>query len=198
MCFFSRLPWFIRFPLLGLLAVVLIGPALSVAGTLLPFAIIGGLVWIGVRVLRRVVRRIRGDVDVRRPGWREVLPVAGQRAREAVLWGMDRAQEAAPAIRARAEEAGRGAARVVRRGLGCCQEVAPVVGEHARRAWVGGVSRARVLGRLFVEMVCGGIVGGVAGWFTVGEPEYVFAGALAGVVLGLMAGVPKRQPAAQA
>jgi hypothetical protein len=73
-----------------------------------------------------------------------------------------------------------------------------VVGNQVRRAWAGGVSRARVVGRLALEAVCGGIVGGVAGWFTIGEPEYVFAGALAGVVLGLMAGAPKRSPAAQA
>ncbi len=196
--FLYRIPWFLRFPLLGLLFVLLIGPVMSIAGVLLPFAILGAGVWVFAAVLRRAFAPFWPRVQVRRPAWRQVLPVAGQKARQAVDWGIDRCQEAAPVIRARAEQAGRGACRVMRHGLDRYQEVAPVVGQQVRRAWDGGVSRARVVARLLTEMVCGGIVGGIAGWFAVGEPDYVFAGALAGVVLGLMAGVPRRRPAAEA
>jgi hypothetical protein len=47
--------------LLGIAVIVLIGPALAVAGVLLPFALIGGLAWGAYRFSRTLVRRVRGD-----------------------------------------------------------------------------------------------------------------------------------------
>jgi hypothetical protein len=54
------------FSVLGFLFVTLIGPVLGILGTLLPFAVIGGLVWGGYRVVRRVVvgRRIEPRPEV--------------------------------------------------------------------------------------------------------------------------------------
>ncbi|MFO0846849.1 MAG: hypothetical protein U0797_31535 [Gemmataceae bacterium] len=51
--------------LLGFAVTVLIGPAVAVAGTLLPFALIGGLVWGGYRGSRVLVRRLRTGRRVR-------------------------------------------------------------------------------------------------------------------------------------
>src|SRR6516225_8867426 len=47
--------------LLGFAVIVLIGPALGVVGTLLPFAIIGGLSWAGYRFGRRTLAWLRGE-----------------------------------------------------------------------------------------------------------------------------------------
>jgi hypothetical protein len=47
--------------LLGFAVTVLIGPAVAVAGTLLPFALIGGLAYGGYRLAALAVRRIRGE-----------------------------------------------------------------------------------------------------------------------------------------
>jgi hypothetical protein len=46
--------------LLGFAVTVLIGPALAVAGTLLPFALVGALVYGGYRFGRAAVARVRG------------------------------------------------------------------------------------------------------------------------------------------
>jgi hypothetical protein len=46
--------------LMGFAVTVLIGPVLAVLGVLLPFAMIGALAWVGFRVGRVLVRRIRG------------------------------------------------------------------------------------------------------------------------------------------
>jgi hypothetical protein len=51
--------------LLGFAVTVLIGPAVAVVGTLLPFALIGGLVWGGYRGSRSLVRRLRTGRRVR-------------------------------------------------------------------------------------------------------------------------------------
>ena len=45
--------------LLGTAVIALIGPALAVAGTLLPFALVGGLTWGAYRLCLTLVRRIR-------------------------------------------------------------------------------------------------------------------------------------------
>src|SRR5262245_5121120 len=50
--------------LLGFAVIVLVGPAVAVAGALLPFALIGALAWGGYRFSRAALRRLRGN----RPG----------------------------------------------------------------------------------------------------------------------------------
>jgi hypothetical protein len=47
--------------LLGLAVTVLVGPAVAVAGALLPFALIGALAWGGYRSSRAALRRLRGE-----------------------------------------------------------------------------------------------------------------------------------------
>ena len=47
--------------LLGVAVIVLIGPALAIAGVLLPFVLIGGLAWGAYRFTLELVRRMRGD-----------------------------------------------------------------------------------------------------------------------------------------
>jgi hypothetical protein len=44
------------FAVLGFVAIVLVGPVVGVVGTLLPFAIVGGLVYAGYRSVDRMVR----------------------------------------------------------------------------------------------------------------------------------------------
>src|SRR4051794_39869829 len=61
--------------LLGFAVTVLVGPAVAVAGALLPFALIGALAWGGYRFSRAALRRIWGE----RPGLvvQEVEAAAG-------------------------------------------------------------------------------------------------------------------------
>jgi hypothetical protein len=191
----SGFAWLIRFTVLGLLVTVLIGPVVAVVGMVMPFALVGGGFWLVLRGLRRLVARLRGVPPAELAAWRRVAPaavdVAGQAARRVV----GHCQEAVPALRAGAEQVGRGACRVLRRGFDCCQEAVPVVGSQVRRAVRVGASRAQAAGRLAFEGLCGSIVGGLAAGFCVAaEPEYVFAGAFAGLILGLMAGAPRRAP----
>ena len=56
--------------LIGVAVITLSGPALAVAGVLLPFVLVGGLTWGGYRVARMLVRRVRAGrtrIDVQEP-----------------------------------------------------------------------------------------------------------------------------------
>jgi hypothetical protein len=69
----------VQFSLLGFLAIVLVGPVLGILGTLLPFALIGALVWGGYRGLRRLVAPRRPERE------RPPLPVREVRVEPVAL-----------------------------------------------------------------------------------------------------------------
>ncbi len=67
------------FSVLGFLAIMLAGPIVGVVGTLLPFALVGGLIYGGYHGALRLARRWRKsprDLDVPPPELRRTEPVA--------------------------------------------------------------------------------------------------------------------------
>ena len=73
--------------LLGVAVVALSGPALAVAGTVLPFALVGGLTWGAYRLCRALVRRVFArrtrPAVVDGPASPDPIPVACRAPKEA-------------------------------------------------------------------------------------------------------------------
>jgi hypothetical protein len=152
------------FAALGLATVVLIGPALAIVGTVLPFALVGVLVWGLWHSMRRLAVRTRWDAVQARLSPRRVLPGVRQRACHTIQWGLHRCQDLGPGIRA-----------------------------HFQGAHAGLVVRGRALGQRLVETVSGGLLGALVAWLAVGAvDETVAVSALAGAVLGAL--LPGAQP----
>jgi hypothetical protein len=95
-----KLVWF---TVLGFATVILIGPVLAVLGTVVPFALVGGLVWLAYQGVRRLVGRGRGQ---EKPALPEVLQGARREARRAFAQGIQKCSRWAPAARCRLRAAG--------------------------------------------------------------------------------------------
>ncbi len=163
---FPALRSFCYFTALGLATVVLIGPALAVVGTVLPFALVGVLVWGLWHGARRLAGPTRWDRVAARLAPGEMLPEVRQRAGHAIQQGLRRYQELRPVIRTSFQG--------VRAGL---------------------LVRGRALGHRLVETVSGGLLGALAAWLVVGTvDETVAVSALAGAVLGILLHGAQRQP----
>jgi hypothetical protein len=179
---------------IGLAAVVLIGPVMTVVGTVLPFTLIGGLVWLTARGVRRVAARFRGVSPPLKPALQAVPDVIGG-AKQAVQDGIRKCKDLAPVVRKQVEDVGRGAKEALGQGVHHCREAMPAVCKGARRLGEGVASRARAAARVLTEVVCGGLAGALIGWYAVGGEEAIAVGSLAGVALGVVTSIVSRQPA---
>jgi hypothetical protein len=176
---FSLLRSLCWFTALGFLTLALIGPTMAVVGTLLPFALIGALVWTGWRMAKRLVGRLRGKVPQDLAAL-NVLP-----------------------------QVGRGAQKVLQQGIQQCKTLGPVVCQHVQDAGEkvvrGGravgyrlVERGRAIGHRLVEAFYGGLTGALLAWAAVGAAdETMGVGAAVGAVAGFLISRPKRQPAGE-
>jgi hypothetical protein len=161
-----KLVWF---TVLGFATVILIGPVLAVLGTVLPFALVGALVWLAYKGVRRLAGRGR-----EKPALPEVLQEAGRGARRAFAQGIQKCSGWAPAVRRWPP-----AARCRLRAAG---------------GWVA--ARGRSAGRRLLEILCGALVGALVSWLITGAvDDYTALGALVGAALGFVAGGSKPQPA---
>jgi hypothetical protein len=164
----------IWFTVIGWVALLPIGPVTAVVGTILPFALLGALVWLVWYGLNHAVERFR------QPAVREKL----------------RADRVMPAIGQGARVVGREAGRVFQAGLHRCREAVPVL--RATTPAIGDKMRTflRATARLLVEISCGALLGGLLAWFAVDPAEQTVAiGALLGAAMGFVVGGPKREPA---
>jgi hypothetical protein len=195
LCAARRVVWF---SVLGLLTVVLIGPVLSVVGTLLPFALIGAAVWLVWWGSERLARRFRLGSVRERLANAEVLPAVGRGAKRAVGEGIRQCKEWGPVVCERAWAAGKGAGAMVRDGIQKCEKAAPQMRARMGR-FSETMSRAgRSAVRILVEVGCGASVGALVAWYALGTAEEIVAlGALLGGALGFVVGGPKRQPAGE-
>jgi hypothetical protein len=183
--------------LIGLAAVVLIGPVVAVVGTLLPFTLIGGLVWLGWRGVSRLAARLRGSPPRLEPVLQAVPEVVAG-ARQAVQDGLRKCKELAPAVGEQAKAVGRGAAEVLHKGVDHCRGAVPLVRERARQVRQGVAARGRVVMRVLTEVVSGGLAGTLIAWYAIGSEQAIIAGALAGVGLGVVTSGLGRRPAPEA
>jgi hypothetical protein len=162
--------------ILGLATVVLIGPIAAVVGTVLPFTLIGVLVWLTARGVQRLVARWRGSPAAEKLAEvRAQLPDVARGARQAVENGIRRCRELGPVVC-------EGAREVVQRGARQCRGVVPAIRDGARRLRAHG----RTLWRVATEVVCGSLAGALLCWYAAGSGEIVAAGAAAGAALGLL------------
>lgn len=160
---FRRVIWF---TVLGAAAIVLVGPVLTVAGTILPFALVGALIWLAWRGAARLVSSF------------SLADVRGKLAAETVL-------PAAGAV-------GRRAGCAFRHGVQHCYAAAPVLREQARWMRSKLAAHVRTAVRMLVEIVCGAAVGAVVAWYTMESVEGAVAiGMLVGGALGFVVGGSK-------
>jgi hypothetical protein len=218
---FRKVLWFTA---IGWLTILLIGPVMAVVGTLLPFALVGALVWLAGWGALRAAERFRLTAVRDKLAGNRVLPAVGRGIRVVVGQGVHQCKNAMPAVREGAWRAGRGAGRMFQEGIHHCREAAPAVRE---RAWLVGCGAGRAIRgglhqcgevvpdlkakgrriaektatflraatRIGVEMVCGSVVGGLVAWYAVGQSEEaIAAGALIGAALGFVVGGPAREP----
>jgi hypothetical protein len=188
--------------LIGWATILLIGPVLTVVGTILPFALVGGLVWLGWRGLNYAVERFRPSVMREKLQAERVMPALGHGARivsreagRVFQAGLHHCREAAPALRERACAVGCQAGRIVRDGVHQCREVVPALRE--RSSLIGERMKAflRATGRFLFEVGCGALVGGLVAWVAVDNTEQTVAiGALVGAALGFVVGGTKQEP----
>jgi hypothetical protein len=216
-----RVLWFTA---IGWVTLLLIGPVLTVLGTILPFALLGGVVWLVWSGARRTAERFRLTAVRNKLVENRVLPAVGRGVREVFGQGIRQCKNALPVVCEGAWRAGRGAGKVFHEGLHHCRGAAPAVREHA---WTVGCEAGRAIHgvihhcretapefrargrriaekmaiflraatRIGVEMVCGSVVGGLVAWYTVGQTEQAVAiGALIGAALGFVVGGPTREP----
>jgi hypothetical protein len=192
LCAARRVVWF---TVLGVLTVVLIGPILSVVGTILPFALIGGGVWLAWWGGVRLANRLRWTTVREQLAQKQVLPAVGRGVRRVVDAGIRQCKDLGPVVCERAWAAGKGAGVMLQKGIHHCREAAPNLrarsGQMREKLARAGQAAARIL----VEVSCGAVVGALLAWFTIGTTEEVVAlGALIGGALGFVVGGPKRQP----
>jgi hypothetical protein len=193
LCAARRVFWFTA---LGFLTVVLIGPVLSIVGTILPFALIGALVWFAWGGLRRLAERFRPDAIREKLVPNRVLPAVSRGARRVFQEGIRQCKDLGPVVCERVWQAGSGAGRMLRQGMQHCREVAPVLREQSRRMEGKVATWTRVAARMALEVTCGAVVGGLVAWYAVGPTEESVAiGALIGAALGFVVGGPKHEPA---
>jgi hypothetical protein len=216
-----RVLWFTA---IGWVTLLLIGPVLTVIGTLIPFALLGGAVWLVWWGATRTARHFRLATVQAKLAENRVLPAVGRGAREIWSQGIRRGKNLGPAVCEGACLVGRGAGKVFQEGIHHCRAAAPVLGERAwlvgrgaGRAFQGGIHhcreaapvlcaqgrrmRARMASflraatRIVVEVTCGAVVGGLVAWCAVGTTEETVAiGALVGAALGFVVGGSKREP----
>jgi hypothetical protein len=172
--------------ILGVMTVFLIGPVVTVIGAVLPFTLVGALVWGVWWGVRRLVRRIRLQDLRERIIDNDVLPAVARGAGCAVRQGVRQCKLLGPVVRER-----------VRQGLHHCQEFAPVFRERGQLMGRKAARFARTAARMVVEIACGAAVGGLVAWYTLGSGEQtaIATGALLGGALGFVIGGPKRKPA---
>jgi hypothetical protein len=190
------------FTLLGWVAILLAGPVIGVVGTILPFALVGALVWLVWWGGNYVVERFRPSAVREQLKADRIVPALGQGARivgreagRVFQAGLHHCREAAPALKEHACAFGCGAGRMVREGMQQCREVVPAMRSRGSRFSEKMSAFLRATSRLFLEISCGAIVGGLLAWFAVDNTEQTVAiGALLGAALGFVVGGPKRQP----
>jgi hypothetical protein len=193
LCAARRVFWFTA---LGFLTVVLIGPVLSILGTILPFALVGVLVWLAWSGLRRLAERFRPSVVQEKLVPNFVLPAVGRGARRVFQEGVRQCENYGPVVCERVWQAGSGAGQMLRQGMQHCREVGPALREQARRMEGKVATWTRAAARMVVEGTCGAVVGGLVAWYAVGPTEECVAiGALVGAALGFMVGGSKQEPA---
>jgi hypothetical protein len=173
--------------IIGLITVVTIGPVIAVVGTVVPFTIIGVLVWFAARGVHRLVVRLRGGA-AEKLRLQEVLPQVRRGARLAVEEGIRKCKQVAPVVREGVQVVGRGAAEVLQNGVRHCREAAPAFRERARQVGDRIASRARVVLRVLTEVVSGGLAGALIGWYCFGPAEAIAVASIAGAGLGLLTG----------
>jgi hypothetical protein len=189
----------IGWTILGFIVLLVIGPVIAIVGTILPFALVGFLTWVGYRAVRRVVRHPKvGDLDERVVHLKKKLAPGGEWNR-AACHGCHRAFRAPGAAVAWAVP------KVLR-------FPGSVVAWFARKAWraAGAVlvfagrtlSFAYVQGRMvaviFLEVFCGIAVGGLLGALIDRRismhGELVLPGAAIGAFLGVLVALSTKEP----
>jgi hypothetical protein len=172
--------------IIGVMTMFLIGPLVTVISAVLPFTLVGALVWGAWWGATRLVRRVRLHDLRERIIDTDVLPAVARGAGRAVRQGVHQCKILGPVVRER-----------VRQGLHHCQEFAPVFCERGRQMGQKAVRFARTAARMAVEIACGAAVGGLVAWYTLGSGEQtaIATGALLGGALGFVIGGPKQKPA---
>ena len=102
---------------LGFLTVVLIGPVLSILGTILPFALVGALVWLAWWSLRHLAERFRPSVVREKLAPNLALPAVGRGARRVFQEGVRQCEDFGPVVCERVWQVGSGAGRMLRQGM---------------------------------------------------------------------------------
>jgi hypothetical protein len=193
LCVARRVFWFTA---LGFITVVLIGPVLSILGTMLPFALVGALVWLAWSGLRRFAERFRPSVVQEKFVPNRVLPAVGRDARRVFQEGVRQYKDFGPVVCEHIRQARSGAGRILRQGMQHCREVGPALREQGRRMEGKVATWTRAAARIVMEGICGAVVGGLVAWYAVGPTEESVAiGALVGATLGFVLGGPKHEPA---
>jgi hypothetical protein len=193
LCAARRVFWFTA---LGFLTVVLIGPVLSILGTILPFALVGALVWLAWWGLRRLAERFLPSVVREKLTPTLVLPAVGCGARRVFQEGVRHCKDYGPVVCERVWQAGSGAGRMLRQGMQHCRQVGPALREQGRRIESKVATWTRAAARIVVEGTCGAAVGGLVAWYVVGPTEESVAiGVLVGAALGFVLGGSKHEPA---
>ncbi len=171
---------------IGVMTVFLIGPVVTIVGAILPFTVVGALIWGLWRGATHLMRRIRLHDLPRKIQENGVLPAVAREAGRTVRQGVHQCKVLGPVMCQR-----------VRQGFHHCREFAPVVHEQGRRIGRKAASLARTAARMVVEIACGAAVGGLVAWYTLGAGEQtaVATGALLGGALGFVIGGPKQKPA---
>jgi hypothetical protein len=171
---------------IGVMTVFLIGPVVTVISAVLPFTLVGALVWGVWWGAKRLVSRVRLHDLRERIIDTDVLPAVARGAGRAVRQGVRQCKILGPVVRER-----------VRQGLHHCQEFAPAFCERGRHIGLKAASFARSAARMVVEIACGAAVGGLVAWYALGSGEQtaIATGALLGGALGFVIGGPKRKPA---
>jgi hypothetical protein len=168
-----KLMWF---TVLGFATVTLTGPVLAVLGTLLPFALVGALVWLAYKGVLWLAGRVRGQ---EKPALPDVLQDAGREARRVFAQGIQKCSGWAPAVR---------------RWAPAVHRWPPAARCRLRRAGEWVAVRGRAAGRRLFEVLCGALVGALVSWSITGAvDDYTALGALVGAALGVVAGGSKPQ-----
>ena len=193
LCAAQRVFWFTA---LGFLTVVLIGPVLSILGTILPFALVGALVWLTWWGLRRLAERFRPSDVPEKLVPNLAMPAVGRGAGRVLQEGVRQCKDFGPVVCERVWQAGSGAGRMLRQGMQHCQEIGPALREQGRRMEGKVATWTRAAARIVMEGTCGAVVGGLVAWYAVGPTEESVAiGALVGAALGFVVGGTKQESA---